>query len=1009
MNKFLRLSIGGALMLLLGLTPLFAQEVTYNPGPPTIPFFNIQGLGCIWGDMNKDGYPDLFVEPINVFLYDPATNTFKPVSPNGVVLNTGTVSELLADFDGDGIMDLLIQPGSGAPILHHGNGDGTFTDISASVGLTAVSGGTNQATFGFCTGDFNRDGYLDIAWSGGTNDAQTMNILKGGASGFTLASRGSLSPIIDTTKKFEAWEPHFVDVNNDRWPDLFVPSIRNGLAGADTGTGVGRKGSVLFLSDGAGKFIVPTAASVGRTIYSIGAGGAVSTTADTGLIVDDTVRHYSAIASAWGDYNNDGKMDVVLIPLSGDPGGALHLLQSKGDGTFHEATAGSGLVWNTNARGVAWGDYNNDGYLDILEDRGFAGQVGLWRNNGNGTFTDVGPANSVPQVNSRSGQFVDFNRDGFLDIYTQPGGSADTISVNGKNLNHWIAFSPVGLGHNLSAIGARFLIYRNGQAQIQDIDAGGGGSGNTSGNGHTANFGIGTSTSIDSVVVLWPDGTRQSFPNLAVDRYWTIVEGSAIPGGTAIVNPTNAATGVAVTGTLNWTKATAAVGYQVQVSMDPAFTNTAMFAVNTTVTDTALAYKLGPATKYYWHVAVVNGGFTSGYTSTSNFTTAGSAAAEVPVLLALHAATNQPAAMTLKVHKTSDASRYEWQVSSLASFSSFTVDDSTADTTKAVLLTGGRTYYWRVRGMNDLGRSAFSAVDTFTVMTPPGAPGLVFPANNAVNVVADSLVFTWRKISSAATYNLKVVNVNTTNIYSATDTTYKVFGLARLTNFTWAVQSVNIGGSSPYSGTFAFTTVPAAPAAPAQIAPASAATSVNRLTRFVWNSSVNASKYRLQVASDNGFATIVTDTVVIDTALVLATPLAAESDFYWRVNAQNFGGASGYAGPRLFSTGLVLAVHEPETAVPKVFALSQNYPNPFNPSTTISYDLPKTAYVKIVIYDVLGQVVATLVDGVQAVNKYTVVWNASNVSTGVYFYRMSAKSVDGSGDFTSVKKLLLMK
>ncbi|HUI10366.1 MAG TPA: FG-GAP-like repeat-containing protein [Bacteroidota bacterium] len=1009
MNRFLRLSVGGALLLLLGLTPLFAQEVTFSAGPPTVPFYNIQGLGCIWGDLNNDGYPDLFVEPINVFLYNPATNTFTPVNPNGVTLNAGTVSELIADFDGDGINDLLIQPGGGTPILEKGAGNGTFTDISASVGLTNFAGGTTQPTFGFCAGDVNRDNYLDIAWSGGTGDAEPMQILLGGAAGFTAGGRTSLSPIIDTTKKFEAWEPHFVDVNNDRWPDFFVPSIRNGLAGADTGTTGARKGSVLFLNDGTGNLYVPNSTTLGRTIYSIGVGGAVSTTRDTGLIVDDTVRHFSAIASAWGDFDNDGNMDVLLIPLNGDPGAALHLLKGKGDGTFHDVTAGSGLVWNTNARGVAWGDYNNDGWLDILEDRGFAGQVGLWRNNGNGTFTDVGAADGVPQVNSRSGQFVDFNRDGFLDIYTQPGGSADTISVNGKNLNNWIAFNPVGTGHNKSAIGARFYIWRNGNLQMQDIDAGGGGSGNTSGNGQSANFGIGTSTSIDSVSIYWPDGTHQSFPNLAVNQYWKIVEGSAIPGGTSLIAPANASTGVAVSGFLSWAKATNAATYQVQVSMDPTFTNKAMMPINATVTDTALAFKLGPATKYYWRVSVMNGGFTSGYTTTNNFTTSGSAAVAVPVLVALHGATNQPAAMTLAVHPTVDASRYQWEVSSLPSFSGFTVNDSTSDTTKAVVLTGGRTYYWRVRGMNDLGASAFSAPDTFTVMTPPGAPGLVFPANNAVNVISDSVSFTWRKLATAASYTLKVSTINSTAYYTATDSTLKVFSLAKLTNYTWTVQAVNAGGTGPYAGNFAFTTVPAAPAAPAQISPASAATNVDRLTHFVWGSVVNATKYRLQVATDNAFTAIVTDTTIIDTTLKLATALAASGDFYWRVNAQNIGGASPYAGPRLMSTGTVLSVEEATPGAPKVFALMQNYPNPFNPTTTINYDLPKSSYVKIVIYDVLGRVVATLVDGVQPANRYTLNWNASNVASGVYFYRMNARSADNTGDFNAVRKLLLLK
>jgi hypothetical protein len=444
--------------------------------------------------------------------------------------------------------------------------------------------------------------------------------------------------------------------------------------------------------------------------------------------------------------------------------------------------------------------------------------------------------------------------------------------------------------------------------------------------------------------------------------------------------------------------------------MDPAFTNKAMLAVNATVTGTSYAYSLGAATKYYWRVAAVNGGFTSSYTAANNFTTAGSGAAAVPVVVSpANGATNQAALLTLKVRKTSDASRYLWQVSTLPAFTTFFTSDSTADTTYAGQFTGGQTFYWRVRGMNDLGASAFSAIDTFTVMTPPAKTTQVSPANSAVNVVSDSVTFVWRLVSGAASYNLQVTNVNGTTTYPATDTTYKVYGLAKLTNYTWKVEAVNIGGSSYFTGAFAFTTVVAAPAVPSAVLPASAAVTVNRLTRFVWNSVLNATKYRVQVASDNAFATVVSDTVVpLDTTAILRTPLAAESDFYWRINAQNIGGVSAYSTARLFSTGTLLAVDR-IVEIPKVFGLSQNYPNPFNPSTTISYDLPKTAFVKIVIYDVLGRVVASLVDGVQPANKYTVVWNASNVSTGVYFYRMSARSADGSGNFNSVKKLLLMK
>jgi hypothetical protein len=407
----------------------------------------------------------------------------------------------------------------------------------------------------------------------------------------------------------------------------------------------------------------------------------------------------------------------------------------------------------------------------------------------------------------------------------------------------------------------------------------------------------------------------------------------------------------------------------------------------------------------------------SDYTTANNFTTAGSAAAAVPtVLVPANKATNQPAALTLKVGRTADASRYQWQVSTLPSFVTFVVNDSTADTTYAGQFAGGQTFYLRVRGMNDLGASAFSPIDTFSIMAPPARPTLLLPANSAQNVITDSVVFVWSKVSTAASYNLKLSTVNSSVTYNGiTDTTYKVRALTRLTNYTWAVEAINAGGTSFFAGAFSFTTVVAVPASPTQVSPASAATNVARLTRFSWGPVLNATKYRLQVSTSNAvntdgsFTTTVRDTVVsLDTVAVLGSPLAANTDFYWHVNAQNIGGVSGYSSFRLFTTGLSVAVNQ-VTELPKVFALNQNYPNPFNPSTKISYDVPVNAHVKIIIYDVLGREVARLVDEVKAASRYTVEWNATNLSTGVYFYRMEAKNVDGSGNFTSIKKLLLMK
>jgi hypothetical protein len=93
-------------------------------------------------------------------------------------------------------------------------------------------------------------------------------------------------------------------------------------------------------------------------------------------------------------------------------------------------------------------------------------------------------------------------------------------------------------------------------------------------------------------------------------------------------------------------------------------------------------------------------------------------------------------------------------------------------------------------------------------------------------------------------------------------------------------------------------------------------------------------------------------------------------------------------------------------AIPTEYALTQNYPNPFNPSTTIQYDLPENGKVNLAIYNTLGEQVANLVDTRQEAGSYEVKWNASNLASGVYLYRLH---VDGAKGFVLTKKMILMK
>jgi hypothetical protein len=96
-------------------------------------------------------------------------------------------------------------------------------------------------------------------------------------------------------------------------------------------------------------------------------------------------------------------------------------------------------------------------------------------------------------------------------------------------------------------------------------------------------------------------------------------------------------------------------------------------------------------------------------------------------------------------------------------------------------------------------------------------------------------------------------------------------------------------------------------------------------------------------------------------------------------------------------------IHDHGSLIPSEYKLYQNYPNPFNPTTTIQFDIPKTSFVTLKVYNVLGQEVTTLVNEKREAGRYEVPFDGSKLTSGVYFYRL------GAGEFVSVKKLILMK
>ncbi len=1044
MKTFVRSLTAGVFLLLLGLSTSNAQEVTFSAGPTITPGSGAANGGFAWGDVNGDGNLDVFIPSNNIMLnsittFAPAASTMTAKIP----FNANGIGGLLADFNGDGVLDLFSTNG-GSPsggLLY--DSAGVFIPATGT-GDLATAGVTGEVFQGAAAAPIDHSNYLSVCWPGTftniasnnpASPAGAMWLLKGGSNGFTDIAKGAAAGNlgIDTSLSYESWDVRFFDANNDGYLDLLMPSFRNGISKVDTGSSGARKGCVLFLNDKTGKFYVPTAATLGRTIYSLGAGGVVSTTADTGIVVDDTVRHLAAIGEQWGDLNNDGIEDLILNGLNANdnPDGTGNyvadvILYGKGDGTFTykwdkvHLVASNGLVQNTAQRAIDIGDYNNDGLPDILTSQTFTPQH-LYKNNGDGTFTDVATTDGLTggPGTQRAAQFVDYNNDGFLDVFLYTGGSA-YLQKNGGNTNNWIAFKPIGSGHNMSAIGAKFTVWNGGKQQVRVIKAEGGSAGE--GGELRANFGLGTTAKTDSVAVQWPDGTNQTFVlKGGVNRYYTIKEGEVVPALPALLSPASGVTNQPGTLKLTWTKAAGALGYQLQVSTDPTFADRTKLAINDSTklnapNDTSETVNVGLATSFFWRVLAYNTYLTSAYTSGYQFTTFMSAPALIPKLLspALNAM-NQSAVIKLVCSKTADASTYHWQVSTSLQFPTeggLAVDDTTTDTTNVVgPLRSGTQYYWRVQGINPLGLSKFPDPAWFVVMTAPVTPALAYPANNAQYVRADTLVLSWTPVAADTGYLCQIsTSPSFSSLVGANDTTrtasFMATSLQNLTKYFWRVAAYNPGGTSAFSATDSFTTVVAIPATPTLVSPRST-TGVGRPPTFVWNSAVRAEKYELQVATDNAFSAIVKDVTIPDTTIQISDTLKASTVYYWRVSAIDTGGPSPYSAVAHFTTG-VTGVQE-LGGVPKAFALFQNYPNPFNPSTVIRYDVPKSAFVTVTIYDALGRVVANLVNEMQSPNRYSVEWNPSGLSSGIYFCRVQAQSQDGSGNFTSVKKLLYMK
>jgi hypothetical protein len=217
-------------------------------------------------------------------------------------------------------------------------------------------------------------------------------------------------------------------------------------------------------------------------------------------------------SSAWGDFNNDGFMDVY-VGASSDADGGSKLMKNNGDGSFSDVTENSGVSEAPNGIENAPGDFNNDGYIDILSN----GSILL--NNGDMSFSVFSQEMPGP------GGIGDVNNDGFLDVFN------GSLMVNNGNNNNWITISTIGMtaalmGSNSNGIGARIEITtENIGTQIRDVQSGTGFRYMSSLNTH---FGLGEDTQISEITVYWPSGIIDVINSADINQHLIINEGETL-------------------------------------------------------------------------------------------------------------------------------------------------------------------------------------------------------------------------------------------------------------------------------------------------------------------------------------------------------------------------------------------------------------------------------------------------------------------------------------------------
>jgi hypothetical protein len=526
------------------------------------------GSGVSLLDYDNDGWLDIYL--VNGSTYDAESGKAQPphaalfhnnhdgtftdvTAKAGVANGRWGIGAVAADYDNDGWPDIYVT-NYGKNRLYHNNHDGTFTDVAEKAGV-ALGNWSTGATWG----DYDGDGRLDLfvpgyvhyniaapPAQGSSSVAYSFCSFRGvqvmcGPRGLvgeadhlfhnngdgTFTDVSVKAGVSDRKGLYYGLASLFIDVNNDGKLDLLV---------ADDSTP-----NYLYLNKGDGTFDDQSYAS--------------------GYALNESGRETASMGIASGDLTHSGAIDIYNTTFSDD---YKPLYINDGEANFTDVSYQMGIAEET-IPFLGWGtgffDYDNDGWLDLLEANGhvyprvdqapwgttFAQRPLLFHN-------DHGKLILVPAVEGtslarlgvgRGMAFGDLFNDGRIDaVINNLDGSPSLLHNVLNNGNHWIELKLVGGAESpRDAIGATVTVVADGFAQRGDVISGGS---YASSSDPRLHFGLGSATHIDKIEIRWPSGLREQIPPPPLNAITTVTEGSGTPVQIAVKAQTKAQTNAAV-------------------------------------------------------------------------------------------------------------------------------------------------------------------------------------------------------------------------------------------------------------------------------------------------------------------------------------------------------------------------------------------------------------------------------------------------------------------------------